>query len=332
LHIFLLNVLSSLSQSDAGEDLAMRFAVVVFAAALTGACANPAKFATSVEALASATKSAQSAMADIDADASKGFRRDLLAHAVANPRTVTWPDGQCQASSRECAVIVELDGKRYDLTDAQPSQIPKQLEVMAVMADYTQALELLAAAPDKAALDVAGEKVSKAIAKIAAVPSPISAVAVFAEPIGHAVAWLVGEAQDMAKMSALRKATAEMQTALAAVAPTLGESVDGLYVRRINEARLQFTEDQGKWRREASEANLNAYVAAAKALDAALIGRPKSTFEDLVELHGALAEAVAKGVAPDETLRTRISDFAERAKRAAAIARQFRDAAKTPNS
>lgn len=310
----------------------MRIAVVVFAAALTAACANPAQFAPAVETLATATKSAQTVMVETDAEASKGFRRDLLANAVRNPATVIWPDRQCQTSSLECSVIVKFEGEDYDLTDDQPSQIPKQLDIMAALAGYTQALELLATAPNQAVLDAAADKVSGAIAKIGAVPSPISPIAAFAEPIGHAVAWVVGEAQDRAKMAALRRATGEMQKALAEILPTLGESVDGLYVRRINEARQKFVADQGAWRRAPSAATLDAYVAAAKALDTALAGRPAPIFATLLEVHGALADAVAKGSAPDATLRARIADFAERAKRAAAIARQFRDAAKVPNN
>jgi hypothetical protein len=312
----------------------MRFAVVVFAAALTTACANPAQFAPAVETLATATKAAQSAMVDSDALAGAALNRAMLRHALENPRSIEIRDGECEPESPRCSFWVSGKGRSVDLTQPAASIIPNQLAAMAALVEYTQALERLVVAPDKAALDDVNAKVTDAIKKVAALAQLTPTFGVFAEPIGQAIAWVIGEAQDQARMSALRTATANMQSVIEKAAPIFDRQVERNYRTHIQDMRAEFNEKREAFGNaiktpaqpnNASIEAIKAYLSAASNLNAALVGRPDGMFAKVASAHAALKDAVHNPYSDRAALMRAVSDLADELKRGAALLRKLRD-------
>ena len=320
-----------------------------------GACGTPAGLERSMEKFAKAATQSEQALMDLDETASQRLTAIHTRRAVEGEnadgepvliRPLTGADCGFEAPGCELRLMTQAEyenqqqGEQGAGTELRISSvIPNQLALAREIALYATGLEQIAAADKTEAVRQGVEQAMASICGLAGTlgniigaGAPLSpACEAFRVPVTSVVAFIYGEYQAQAKLSALRDATAEMQPLLERAADLFSVSAkfatDG-DVRRLTKA---YDEALGNWESSRTKSNLNALLDASANLDAALNIRyefrsDESVFRAFALAHKEIRGALSRGDFNLSTAIEEIERLGEKAAELADLAEAFKDA------
>jgi hypothetical protein len=294
----------------------MRSAIVILPiclAALCG-CADPSQFQAPIATFSSASSSAATSFAALDALSAARLTALREAEAVQSG-SVTPSQNGCAANWQGCVLQFQKQGSAIYFQVSYNSLMPKSVAFVNGIRDYAAALDAIEKADASAAVQAAFGSAMGAMAAVAgAVNVPAgAAVTAISKPLTAVVGWGFIRYQNTIKLEALQKATSAAQTIITEAVPVLDDELTLANEAQLATLEANWSSKDQAFSEQPTTANLAAEVDAANALDTALLAKSSSLITALASAHGKLTSAVQ---APSESitdLAAAITAFAQQA-------------------
>ncbi len=316
-------------------------------------CSSPAGLDRVLNSFADAADNNKTALAELDETSARRIteirQKRAIDGADANgERVLIRPlaRANCSFDAPGCEIRLMTQSDAQSGADDAGSElnvaslIPNQLAVAREIATYASGLKETAAADNTDELKAGVSSAMEGVCGLAGTLAAFSGVGVVAKPacgafqasVASLAAFVYGEYQTQAKLSALRAATRDMQPLLVEAAAyfstSAGFAIDG-DVRRFTE---QYDKALGNWETERSEKNLEALLQAASRLDTALkaraeLGSEDSVFHAFATAHGKIVSTLNRSSTDLSTAIAEVENLVQKTKNLVAIAREFKKAA-----
>ncbi len=312
-----------------------------------------------MENFSDAAQSSEQALKNLDQTASSRlteirFKRAIESKNAAGERVLVRPDANFDCGFEASGCVLRLKTREQDQSQKKgepptgealvvTSLLPNQLAAAGEISLYSEGLKAIAAADNtqdvrdgvesamSGVCGLAGSLSSFAGASLVAAP----ACDAFRVPVASLAAFLYGEYQAQAKLSALRDATSQMQPVLDQAADIFSTSskfaIDG-DVRRLSEAYAAASADwEGP---DKTEAKLKALLDAAARLDAVLkaraeLGSDDSVFRAFAVVHSKMTDTLRLQKPDLASMFGEIERLKDKAQNFADIAKEFKEAIDT---
>jgi hypothetical protein len=250
-----------------------------------------------VSSFATGTTAAQSALIEINRQATSGVADIYRDQAVKGQAFLGHKDGDCTVNAQRCRLTVTIRSQEREVPPESP--LRNTIALMGRVAVYAQGLDAIVTAntAEEVASSVnsalgSAQDLAELVAKLQGQAPGSATVPEFATPVGEAVNWVLGTYIEHVKLDGLRRATHDANPIIKEAAKVAGAEagIAGDIQRRgfadTVTARFQAF-DESK-----SAASYDELVAAATAYDNFLTSAPSDVFQKMATAHEALTNSL----------------------------------------
>lgn len=292
------------------------------------ACATPPETTAAIEEFAKATAAANEGLQALDESTAARLAEVQRESVLENPLRVRTEADTCLATAARCILVYQRERAAPAVAFAPASLIPQQREIMKTIAAYADALAAIQAADATKEMNASIDSATGSIARLAALVPPYGTVGAAAAPaIGRAAKFAFSLWQEKVKRDATRGAVNAMNPILQDAVELMSDTARfaSLPSKRVLADAYDAAEDELR-DGPATRAELDAYVKAARSLDAVLALDDRQVFVELGRAHAALHSVLTDPKVDFASAVEAIQSFALRANEALAIASDLREA------
>jgi hypothetical protein len=303
------------------------FLLLATTLALAG-CATSLATTAAIQGFAEATTAASEGLQALDESAAARLAVVQRESVLERPVRVRAEEDSCLATSARCALVYRKTRDSTPVAFAPASLIPQQREIMQTIAAYADALVAMQEADATKEMNAAIDSASGSIARLGALAPPHGlALAAAAPAIGRAAKLAFSLWQEHVKRKATREAVDAMDPVLQEAARLMSDTARfaSLPSKRVLADAYDAAEEKLR-DGSATKGELDAYVKAARSLDAVLSIDDRAVFVQLGKAHAALREALTDPKVDFATAVQAIQAFASRANELLEIAQELRQA------
>jgi hypothetical protein len=311
------------------------------------ACGAPAGLEQATTEFAEAASKNEQALKDLDQAASERLtriRRDqAIAKKIGEQRALVRgeSDADCTFDGTRCHLTLKTSPAEAGVPLTITSLIPNQLVIAQNITEYAGSLQQIAAADETDKVRKAANSALGSVCGLAgtlAIINPAAAAAkpacdTFSVPVVSLVTFLYGEYQTQLKLSALRKATREMQPILKQVPVVFAKSVELATEGFVRQMVNTYNTAKTNWEDKPNDQTLTGLLTAADNLNGVLETRAAArsgsfAFNEFVSAHEALTNALTNEPSNMSSALAAISQLVDKANQLADIAAKFSASAK----